>query len=132
MPREKGHKGYWITIIYGHHSKNIMVSERVFLTRPFSYSMLRSHRQHYSSNLIGNLNPKHGWRIPILSKNLSSHRPLNRLSVSLPLLPQDRIETDLCVRRMVRSNLCLPVTTMVEPMGVEPTTSCLQGRCSPN
>ena len=63
--------------------------------KAFSYSMLSSHRQHYLQSIIGALNPIIGWRIPILSKNLSSHRPLNRLSVSLSLLPYGRNETDL-------------------------------------
>ena len=101
--------------------------------KTISYSILSSHRQHYLQSLIGALNPTIGWRIPILSKNLSSHRPLNRLSV-LPLLPQDRKRLTHAVTMFLTSFLhsALACSIMVEPMGIEPTTSCLQGRRSPS
>ena len=39
MPREKGHKGYWITIIYGHHSKISILSGESLSQ---DYSLLRT------------------------------------------------------------------------------------------
>lgn len=106
--------------------KNIILREN--LSHKIIPYSARSQPRPHLQELIRNLNPLHGWRIPILSKSLSSHRPLNRLSV-LPLLPQDRKRLTCSVRRMVRTNLCLPMTTIGGRYGIRTHLDfCLQGR----
>ena len=81
-------------LFYGTPLQKTLFFQKSLSHKAFSYPMLSSHRQHYLQSLISALNSRTRLANSDTVENLSSHRPLNRLSVSLSLLPHGRNETD--------------------------------------